>query len=354
MTIQHIAYFIISLIGTGWILHIGDFMILPLIYAVFIGILLRPMVNWLQKYIKLRGLAIVISYISVFVPFILISGMISYQLMEIVDGLPSIGQSLQEGIKTIQNYINNALPANLAIKPDQFTGQWGSLISGPIAIIGKGMDLSSNFMVGIGMTLIYTFFVLLYSKPFKNFIIYQYENPDRDDVKEVLLKVQNIIQNYVSGMVVVIILLSAINTIGLYLIGIEYAVFWGILAGLLAIIPFIGTIIGGLLPFLYAVASTDNLWQPAAVVILYTAVQQIEGNIITPKVIGDKVNVNPFIAICSLIFFGALWGIGGVILALPLVSILRIIMKEFSATRPYSLLMGTELHVKEELASKAA
>ncbi|NNF34788.1 MAG: AI-2E family transporter, partial [Saprospiraceae bacterium] len=76
---------------------------------------------------------------------------------------------------------------------------------------------------------------------------------------------------------------------------------------------------------------------------MYGIVQQLEGNLITPKVVGDKVNVNPFAAIVALLFFGTLWGIGGVILALPAISIIRIILNEYEATKPISLLLGADI-----------
>lgn len=324
-------------------MHIGSFLIVPLVYALFIAILLRPLVNGLEKYLKWRSLAIFASFILVFIPFSIITGLVSYQLLSIVDGLPSIGDNLKVGIDTLQNALNGFLPPSLVLKPDQLSGQLGNILSGPISILGKGMIISSNILVGMTMTVIYTSFILLYSKSFKNFVIFQYEKMYRTDVKKVLGKIQEIIQHYISGMLLVIVVLSFINSLGLYIIGIEYAIFWGILAGLLAIIPYIGTLIGGLLPFLYALATTGSTWQPIAVLLMYGVVQQLEGNLITPKVVGDKVNVNPFAAIIALLFFGTLWGIGGVILALPCISIIRIILNEFEATKPISILLGADI-----------
>ena len=112
------------------------------------------------------------------------------------------------------------------------------------------------------------------------------------------------------------LILGVLNSFGLWLIGIDYPVFWGFLGAFLAIIPYIGTAIGGLLPFLYALATTSTLWQPMAVIGWFVLVQQIEGNLITPKVLGSSVKVNPFAAIFALFFGGYLWGIPGLILAI--------------------------------------
>ena len=139
------------------------------------------------------------------------------------------------------------------------------------------------------------------------------------------------------------------NSLALYLIGIKYAWFWGLLAAFLAIIPYVGTFIGGLLPFVYAIASTGTWWQPAAVAALFLVIQFIEGNFITPKVVGESVKINPFFAIISLIVGGMLWGIAGIVLALPGMAILRIILKQIPIFMPISALLSSELYKDADL-----
>lgn len=163
---------------------------------------------------------------------------------------------------------------------------------------------------------------------------------------QVFNKIKKTVQSYVGGMGVVVIILTVLNTVGLYFIGIDYPLFWGALAGVLAIIPFIGTLIGGLLPLLYSISTSDYTWQPIAVATYYFAVQQLEGNFITPKVIGDKVNINPLFAIFALLFFGSFWGIAGVVLALPLISIIRIVFSYVEATKPLAILMSSNISKK--------
>jgi predicted PurR-regulated permease PerM len=129
----------------------------------------------------------------------------------------------------------------------------------------------------------------------------------------------------------------------LWIIGVEYALFWGILAGFLAVIPYIGTLIGGILPFIYSLATADYSWQPGAVVVYYFIVQQIEGNIITPKIVGSDIDLNPLFSIFALIFFGSIWGIGGVILALPIMSIIRIVFDHIESTKALAMLMSSSI-----------
>ena len=144
-------------------------------------------------------------------------------------------------------------------------------------------------------------------------------------VQKVLAKIRRLVGSYLVGMLLVIALLACVYSLGLWLIGLPNPLFWGSMAAILAIIPYIGTFIGGLLPFVYALLFMNSFWQPIAVVALFVIVQQIEGNFITPKVVGDRVDLNPLAAILALFVWAFIWGIGGMIIALPLTAILKIL-----------------------------
>lgn len=155
---------------------------------------------------------------------------------------------------------------------------------------------------------------------------------------------QTTIQKYLYGLLMVIGILAVLNSVGLLIIGIDYAIFWGIMAAFLAVIPYIGTTLGGTLPFLYALATADNWWQPVAVVGMYMVIQQIEGNIITPNVIGNSVSINPLVALLSILLGGFVWGISGIILAIPAIAIVKIVLEHNNRTKPIAFLLSNKLH----------
>ena len=210
-------------------------------------------------------------------------------------------------------------------------------------VIGSGVVSSSTVLVAIFLTFIYTFLILYYKESIKGFIIFQFDKKVRPDIKATVAKIKQTIQSYIGGLFIVILTLSTINSIGLWIIGIKYPIFWGTTAGLLTLIPFIGTVLGGILPFLYSLATYDHYGQPIAIVLFYTIIQFIEGNILTPKIVGNQVNINPLMAIISILVFGSFWGVGGIILALPLISIVRIILEQFDSTKAIALLMSSDL-----------
>jgi len=166
-------------------------------------------------------------------------------------------------------------------------------------------------------------------------------------MEEVFMDTQRMSYTYLKGLATVMLILGVLNSVGLLLIGIEYAFFWGFLAAFLAIIPYVGTFVGGLLPFLYALSTTDTSWQPIAVVGLFMVIQTIEGNIITPKVVGSSIHVNPLAAIMALFFGGFIWGVEGLILALPITAILRIFLVHSGRFRPFGLLLSDDVAERE-------
>jgi predicted PurR-regulated permease PerM len=269
--------------------------------------------------------------------------MFSFQIVNIMDSLPSIENNIKEGFDHALNKVDEAIPfADINSKSINFFKS-ESIPEGSLEVVRQSVAISAGFLVSTGLCLLYTFFLLYYRKSFKNFIIYQFEKENRPDIKDTLTEIKETVKSYVGGVGTVMIILSVLNSIGLTIIGIDHPLFWGVLAGILAVIPYVGTALGGMLPFLYALSTTDTVWQPVSIVVYYMIIQQVEGNFITPKIVGDKVDINPFFAILSIVILGSMWGVGGVILALPLISILRIILSQFQGTEPLSILMSSHI-----------
>ena len=346
--VQLSAYWVIIILGCGWLLFKGAFLFIPLIFAFFISVMLSPLVEYFDKYIKARWLAITITYILCLVPLLLLMYLFTMQIIDIAYNLPDLGKSLEMEIHELYRTIRKSfkvLPANeLTFLKENME----SLVATPLAMLGKGIISSTSTLVSLGLAFVLSFLFLLNDKR----IFYALKT--RVEVKSNKLevafeKIKTTVKSYVLGLGKVILILSVLNSIGLFVIGLEYAVFFGTLAGLLAIIPFVGTTIGALLPLLYSLATYEDPWQPFAIIAYYIVIQQVEGNFITPKVVGDEVDVNPLVAIISIVFFGVFWGIPGVILSIPLMSILKIILESFKSTTCVAWFIGTNFSIKEEL-----
>ncbi len=196
-------------------------------------------------------------------------------------------------------------------------------------------------------TIIFTFLILIYRNGFTRALVLFFPENNRGNAFLMFKKVQLVGKKYLLGMIVLIVILGTANSIGLLIIGIDNPFLFGFLAGILAIIPYIGTFIGAAIPVLYAFLFYDSLWKPFAVIILFWVIQSVESNYLSPKIVGKSLNLNALTAILSIIIGAAVWGIAGMILFLPLTSMLKTVCEQYEKLRPVALLIG-EHHVRDK------
>lgn len=348
--LRNASYILIVIVGGGFLLLEGSSLLFPFLFAIFFSFLLMPLERKIFRRIPYKVVSITASVL-----FVLgfIGGLIfvfGYQLMQIVSDMNAIQGQLQAGVDEIIHFIDENVPY-IKLPADQASmdEMMSKLLEAPLLYIGAGISSGAGFVLNAALTLIYTIFLLIYKDAFKDFVMIQFDKDKRAEIESILTQSVHLIQRYLTGMVTVIIILAIANCTGLLLIGVEHAVFWGVLGAFLVIIPYIGTTLGGLLPFLYSLATAEHGWQPFAVIIMYVIIQQVEGNFITPKIVGSSVRINPFFALIGIVIMGALMGIGGIILAIPIMAILKLIAEEIDVLKPVALLMDKDLMKKRHL-----
>nr|MDA3816036.1 AI-2E family transporter [Prolixibacteraceae bacterium] len=130
------------------------------------------------------------------------------------------------------------------------------------------------------------------------------------------------------------------NSLGLLIIGIDNPFLFGFLGAALAIIPYIGTTMGAIIPVIYTFVSYDSVWMAVAVAILFWAVQLVTDNFLTPRIVGGSLKINALTAILSLFIGAAVWGLAGMVLFLPFAAMLKVICEEFEELKPIALIIG--------------
>ncbi len=343
-SLQSPAYILI-IIALGYIvLEEGQFILAPLAFALLFTVMLAPVSDFFERLVKRKIPAILLALLSVATVLGMLITLVSFQLSSIISELPNITGEITEGIEQIMNWVNQNLNLNQADIEENIP----SLLDSSMNYIKKGISFSSNFIFNFLFILILVFFLLWYKDSFHSFLLIQSKKSAREEFRQILIQINKTLQRYLYGLLGVIAILAVLNSTGLMIIGIDYAIFWGVLAAFLAVIPYIGTTLGGILPFLYAIATTDNFWQPLAVIGMYVVIQQIEGNIITPNVVGSSVSINPLIALLAILFGGVVWGISGVILAIPAIAVVKIFLEHNNKTKAIASLMSNKVHKQDE------
>ncbi|MEX0968114.1 MAG: AI-2E family transporter [Bacteroidia bacterium] len=330
----------ISLFVAG--IYFGSNIFIPLALAGLISILLFPLCQRLEKWGIHRILAIIICIILIFIVLGGIIFLLSTQVIRFTNELPQLLESVSKKFNDIQDHFSRWFNVSPEGQMDWLRKQTENLLASGGSMLQSTLFATTNTFAVLGLLPIYIFFFLFYRDKFKNFVYKVSPNEKHEKAKMIMGKIKNVVQSYIAGLLIVIIILAILNTVGLTIIGIRYALFFGVMAALLTVIPYIGIFIGSALPILMALLTKDSLVYPLAVFILFTVIQFLEGNFITPNVVGSKVSINPFAAILALIIGGAIWGIPGMIISVPMLGMLKVILDNVEELKPYGYLMGTE------------
>lgn len=348
LNIVRLSHYLIIMVILVYFLVSAKFILQPIFFAVFFMFILKPLTSFFQKYLKNSIISILLSFITVLIPITGIVWVFSIQAIDIFKNLPSLGNKLVNSITSMVDWVTVRIPYETPNFTEAINDNIKTIVDTSMSLVSTGVNSSTSILTSFLLSLLFTFFFLYYRTAIKEFLISQSPRKSQSKTRKTLSEIQKVIMSYCYGMLIVIGILAVLNSVGLYIIGIKYSIFWGVLAAFLAIIPFVGTTLGGLLPFVYAIATADSMWQPVAVVILYVIIQQLEGNIITPNVVGNSISINPLVAIMAMLVGGTLWGLAGLVLALPLAAILKLLFDKVDPLRPLSLLMESNLANKAD------
>ena len=211
-------------------------------------------------------------------------------------------------------------------------------LKGVSVYLGAFLLTTGNTLATMVQIPIYMFLLLIYREKFKLFFASLL--PNDDDELAWKKDIENVTQAYITGLMLVTLIVAILNTIGLLFLGIEHALFFGILSGILTIIPYIGIFLGALLPTLMALITKDSAWYAVGVIAVFFVVQFLEGNFITPRITGSKVSINALAAIIALLLGGKILGIAGMILAVPAIGVLKIMLAYSRRLKPFVILLG--------------
>src|SRR5690606_9427908 len=297
---------------------------------------------------KLRFPRIVACLVSPILFLILLSGVgyfLGTQVAQFKDDIPEFSNQIVELFNNAQIYIAEHFDVTEQEQLDYLrqnvekTFQTGSsLVSGAI------LSLTSLLLNG-GFIFLYTFFFLLYRSHLLKFLIWSFGPQQQDKVIDVSSSVQGIIKQYLIGLMIQVVLITGMLYLAFSIIGIKYAFLFAMLCGILNLIPYIGIFSATVIASLITLATGEPI-QVLYMIIAIIVVNSIDGNIIMPKIIGSKVQVNSFMVFVGLIIAEAIWGVAGMFLAIPILAIVKIICDEVKDLQPIGFLLGEEEQVR--------
>ncbi|AFK02126.1 protein of unknown function UPF0118 [Emticicia oligotrophica DSM 17448] len=335
-----LAYVLISLVIIIYGLYILKDLLIPLTFSCIFALLLLPPCQMLERLSFPRWLAITIVITLTLGAFILLFYLVYIQIMDFEEILPQLTEKTEKLFNDVQIFIRRNFHISKTQQKVEGKKYLTEFLKNNSNIVGNTLSTTTGLLGNLTLIPLYIFLLLLYRDFIKVFFYKAFRSVSSHRVNVVLSKIKSVVIDYMVGLIMVIGIIGILNTIGLYVLGIDHAIFFGFLASFLVLLPYIGIAIGSLLPILFALITKDSPFYALGVASLFGAVQFLEGNFITPYVVGSKVSINSMAAIIALIVFGNLWGMSGLVLALPLTAIIKVILDSVEALRPFGFLLG--------------
>ena len=339
----HFANLMLGFLALTVILYMGSNILIPIFLASILGFAIYPLVQKFERMGFYKGFAIFSALMIVISIIILLIVLIGAQLNSFVTEIPALITKFEDLLIDIQGFIE----VNFAITSENqlniLRNNMVNLFSTGTSIVRGTITTTTNILFYVALVPIYIFFMIYYHELFRNFIIEISPRNKTTLTEKILSEVKDVVQNYVGGLFLVILIIAALNSIGLLIVGIKYAVFFGCVSALLCIIPYFGVFMGGFITVLYAVLTGDAFWAPVGVIAVYGTIQFLEGNFITPFVMGTKVSLNPLVVIITLLAGSALWGVAGMILSVPIIAVMKMVFDNIESLQPYGRVLGTHI-----------
>lgn len=312
-----------------------DFLI-PFCIGGILATLFLPFCTWMEKKKMPKTIAVLVCLLVLLGILFSFFSLLGFKISELLSDLVSIKQKGSETVNAIQDYI--FLHLNISIE-DQFKilkseqPSYSNIMQQMLGSIGA-------FLAAFILVVAYFVFLLLYRNHLKDFLLKIAKNEQRLEMEQIISSTTKISQNYLFGLLKMIFLLWIMYGIGFSIIGVKNAIFFAILCGFFEIIPYLGNIIGTTLTVLIAAVNGANTELLVGIVITYGVIQLIQTWIFEPLILGPQVKINPLFTIIGLVIGELLWGIPGLILAIPIMAMIKIVCDHIESMKPYGFLIG--------------
>lgn len=353
ISFQKLFYIIATILAISAVLILGQSIFIPLAFALLLSFIFYPLAKKLESWGVNR---IVSAFLVILFVFIILGGggfFFFNQILQLPNELSDFRDKLMGLLSDIIVFINKNVSLKSDLEIDAVLIELETWLKNSVFPIAEStITGTSSFLTGFATTMIFTFLILIYRKGLTKAFVDFAKPENREKVLGMLQNVQKVGQKYLSGMLILMLILGFANSIGLWIIGIDSPFLFGFLAAVLAIIPYIGTSLGAIIPILYAFMTHDSLMIPVLVAIMFFTVQLIDDNILSPQVVGSSMQVNVLASILSLIIGAYVWGIAGMILFLPFAAMLKVVCDEFDSLKPIALLIGNQIYDCKEVQDK--
>ena len=321
---------------TAVILYFGKTLFIPLFFGLLIAMVMYPISKWLEGHGWSKPLAITACLLIVTILFAALLALLAWQLSVFNKDVPAMLNQLEAVKQQMQTWMIK----NFRVTTDM-QNNWSEKLTGTIGDLLKStVQTTANTLFILFLVPVYTALFMYHRKVFVQYLKLITPGKYQQQFDTILQQIIHTYFNYIKGMVLVYFIVGILNSIGLFALGVQHAILFGMLCAIMTIIPYIGIFISALLPLSVVWMETGNIWYPLGVIAVLSFVQYLEANVIFPKVVGTQLHVSTLAMLVAVIAGGIIWGVAGMVLFIPFVAILKIISDNIEEWKPINLLLS--------------
>jgi len=314
--------------------------LIPFSFALFLAILLNPLVERLESWKIPRVAAILLALAIAIVVIVAVWYFLATQMMHFTDQLPALEQKTNQLVSRWQQDLASRIPLE---KQNQYISEAKAGIK---PLIGQLLGSVAGTLTTVFLLPVYTFLMIYYKTLMLTFLYEIFAEENAQEVSTVLRQVKGAIQSYMYGLLIEGLIVAALNTLALMILGVPYAILLGILGAILNVLPFIGGVIAIALPVVVATITKDGFNTQLGIILSYILIQFTDNHFLIPYIVSAKVRINALISIVAVLLGGAIWGLSGMFLSIPFIGVLKIIFDRIPEMQPWGKLLGDEVPVR--------
>jgi putative permease len=318
-----VAVLLAIILASFWIASYFPSLVLMLIISALAAFILRPIVKFLEFRFGLR------RSLSIALVFLAVGGGLTAAFLELVPYIVDRVREMYEGFKTFPldtklRELTQDLSKHIPFTdPEALTQKVRGFLEGGLAMLGDSLGSAAGFAVNLFIVPFVTYFILAESDSALKKLIERVPNKYFEMTLNVLNKISKDLMGYMRGWILDSVIVGILSIIAYYLVGVQYAILLGVLAGISNLIPYVGPFAGVVPALLVSVTQFGDFRQVAAILVQMLIVQTVDNTIIQPLCFSKTVDMHPLTVIIVLIVGNELMGVAGMLLAIPIATILK-------------------------------
>lgn len=322
--------------------------LVPLVFAGLFAMLLLPITRWLQARGINQVVSILISILVLVVFFGSLVAFISWQVSDLAGDASKMEEQLTRQGEKLRTYLSNSMGIPRQEQEKIMKQQQEAAPARTSAFISSLLSGIGAFLTNTILVLVYIFLFQYFRGHIRQFILRMVPGEEKDNTVDIMHSAQKVTQKYLTGLSLMIMSLWVMYGIGFSIVGVKNAVFFAILCGILEIVPFVGNLVGTALTVAMSLVQGGDSQMVLGILATYATVQFVQTYILEPLVVGAEVNINPLFTILGIVAGEMLWGIPGMILAIPIMGITKIVCDHVTPLKPFGFLIGESKKKKDK------